>query len=140
MSCARSDVFSISSVWARAVASARFPATEKVQYCTTYPARDLPTIGYEPLITKSIHWSYEAEWRLIAEERAAARSPLTLKTNNDFLMLPSGILKSVTIGALADETSRRLIEDLVKTLAIGVLVRQATVARDRYELEIKPTF
>ncbi len=26
-----------------------FPATEKVQYCTTYPARDLPTIGYEPL-------------------------------------------------------------------------------------------
>jgi hypothetical protein len=118
-----------------------FPVTEKVQYCTTYPAHDLPTIGYKPLITKSFHWSYEAEWRLIVEERAAPIiSPFTLKTNNDFLTLASGVLKSVTIGALADETSRRLIEDLVKTHAIGVPVRQATVARDRYELEISPPF
>jgi hypothetical protein len=117
-----------------------FPAVEKVEYRTTYPARDLPTIGYEPLITKSMHWAYEAEWRLIAEERAAARSPLSLKTNNDFLTLSSGVLKSVTIGALADEASRRLIQDLVASHATGVLVRQAIVAPDRYELTISPPF
>jgi hypothetical protein len=87
-----------------------------------------------------MHWAYEAEWRLIAEERAAATSPLSLKTNNDFLTLPSGVLKSVTIGALAHETSRRLIHDLIKSHAIGVLVRQATVAPDRYELTINPPF
>ncbi len=116
-----------------------FPAVEQVQYLTTYPARDLPTMGQEPLVTKAIYWAYEAEWRLIAEERAAARSPLTLKTNNDFFTLPSGVLKSVTIGALADETSRRLIHDLLNNHATGVAVRQAALARDRYELTITPT-
>jgi hypothetical protein len=85
-------------------------------------------------------WSYEAEWRLIAEERAAARSPLTTKTNNDFLTLPRGALKSVIIGALADETSRRHIEDLVRANATDVLVRQATIAPDRYGLNINPPF
>jgi len=117
-----------------------FAAAEKVEYRTTYPARDLPTIGYEPLVTKSIDWSYEAEWRLIAEECAAARSPLTIKTNNDFLTLPSGALKSVIIGALADETSRRRIENLVRANEPDVLVRQARIAPERYGLNIDPPF
>ena len=117
-----------------------FPAVEKVQYYTTYPARDLPTIGYEPLITKAMHWSYEAEWRLIAEEVSAARSRLSIKTNNDFLTLPSGVLQSITIGALAHETSRRLIQELVNSHAPGVVVRQAAIALDRYELTITPDF
>jgi hypothetical protein len=117
-----------------------FSEVEQVEYRTTYPAHDLPTMGYQPLITKAMHWSYEAEWRLIVEERAAARSPLTIKTNNDFLTLPSGVLKSVTIGALADENSRRLILDLVNSHATGVVVRQAAIAFDRYELRIRPPF
>jgi len=87
-----------------------------------------------------MHWSYEGEWRLIAEERGAARSLRTIKTNNDFLTLPTGILKSVTIGALTDESSRRLIQDLVNTHSTGVAVRQAAVALDRYELTISPPF
>jgi hypothetical protein len=117
-----------------------FPAAEKVQYRVTYPAWDLPTIGHEPLVTKSMDLVVWAEWRLIAEERAAARSPLTIKTNNDFLTLPRGALKSVIIGALADETSRRHIGDLVRANATDVLVRQATIAPDRYGLNINPPF
>jgi hypothetical protein len=117
-----------------------FRASEKVQYRTTFPACDLPTISYEPLITKSMDWSYEAEWRLIAEERASAISSITIKTNDDFLTLPAGVLKSVIIGALADETSRRRIEYLVKTNATDVLVRQAMLAPDRYGLNINPPF
>ena len=39
----------------------------KIEYRTTYPAHDIVTIGYEPLVTKSSDWSYEAEWRLIGE-------------------------------------------------------------------------
>src|SRR5208282_4694040 len=61
-----------------------FPEVEKVEYRTTYPAWDLSTVYYEPLITKSMHWAYEAEWRLIAEDRAAPISLVTIKTNNDF--------------------------------------------------------
>jgi hypothetical protein len=117
-----------------------FPAVEQVEYRATYPAYQLPTVGYKPLITKAMHWSYEAEWRLIAEERSAAISLVTIKTNIDFLTLPTGVLKSVTIGALANESSRRLIQDLVNRHSTGVAVRQAAVALDRYELTISPPF
>ena len=112
----------------------------KVEYRTTYPARDIGTIDPAPFITKSQDWSYEAEWRLIAEERAFARSPLTIKTDNDFLTLPAGVVKSVTIGCLADESSRREIERLVRANATSVVVRQATLAPDRYELIFSPSF
>jgi hypothetical protein len=115
-----------------------FSVTEQVQYLSAYPARDLVTIGYEPLVTKSDDWSYEAEWRLIAEERSFAQSPLTLKTENDFLTLPAGTVKSVTIGCLANEASRQRIEALVKANAPDVLVRQATLAPDSYGLLITP--
>jgi hypothetical protein len=113
----------------------------QVQYLAAYPARDVVEhAGYEPLITKSRDWSYEGEWRLISEESGAALSAATLKTDNDFLILPAGAVKSVTIGALADETSRRKIERLIKTKAPDVVVRQASLAQDRYELVITPAF
>src|SRR6516164_10419885 len=101
---------------------------------------DIVSGGYPALFTKSEDWSYEAEWRLIAEERRFARSFWTLKTNNDFLTLAPGVLTSVTIGCLADEPSRQRIEDIVFSNAPGVLVRQATLAPDRYELRINPPF
>jgi hypothetical protein len=112
----------------------------KVDYRTTYPSYDIVSGGYRALFTKSVDWSYEAEWRLIAEARGFARSIWTLKTNNDFLTLPSGVLKSVTIGCLTDESSRQQIERLVSTIAPGVLVRHATLVPDRYELRISPPF
>ena len=115
----------------------------EVIYGRTYPAHDIITMDYEPLVTKSADWSYEVEWRLVAEERGLAHGPLPfdlLRTDNDFLTLPRGVLKSVTIGCLADAPSRLLIERLVKTHAPDVLVRQATLAPDCYELRISPTF
>ncbi|HVH74728.1 MAG TPA: DUF2971 domain-containing protein [Stellaceae bacterium] len=112
----------------------------KVEYRTAYPAYDIVNGGYRALFTKSEDWSYEAEWRLIAEERGFARSMWTLKTDNDFLTLPSGTLRSVTIGCLADESSRQRIERLVSSNAPDVLVRRAMLAPDRYELIISPPF
>ena len=118
----------------------RESAATKVEYNAAYPAYDIVTVDYRPLVTKSSDWSYESEWRLIAEERAFAQSPDTLKTDDDFLILPSGVLKSVTIGCLADEVSRQCIDYLVKTHAPDVLVRQAAPAADRYDLIISPPF
>jgi hypothetical protein len=120
-----------------------FTGAIKVIYGKSYPAHDLVTSGYEPLVTKSADWSYEVEWRLVALERGFALSSLDpdlLITDNDFLTLPRGVLRSVTIGCLADAASRVLIERLVKTHAPDVLVRQAALAPDRYELRITPTF
>jgi hypothetical protein len=116
-----------------------FATAEKVKYVSAYPAFDVVTGSY-PLVIKSADWSYEAEWRLIAEERAFARSPRTIKTDNDFLTIPSGVLKSVTIGCLTDKSTRRRIENRIKTNAPSVLVRQATLAPDKYELVITPSF
>ena len=118
----------------------RETGASQVAYRTTYPAYDMVAVGYEPLVTKADAWSCEAEWRLIAEERKFAREPLTMKTDNDFLTLPPGVLNSVIVGSLADEPSRRRIEQLVRTHAPDVVVRQTTVALDRYELIITPPF
>jgi len=112
----------------------------KVNYQAVYPAYNFHSGGFEALFTKSEDWSYEAEWRLIAEERGFALSPWTLKTNNDLLMLPSGVLRSVTIGCLTDDSTRQLIQQLVGIHAPSVLLRQATLAPDRYELRINPPF
>jgi hypothetical protein len=117
-----------------------FAAAEKVKYVSAYPAFDVVAGSYESLVTKSADWSYEAEWRLIAEEQTFARSPRTIKTDNDFLTIPSGVLKSVTIGCLTDTSTRRRIGNLLKTHAPSVLSRQATLAPDKYELAITPPF
>jgi hypothetical protein len=121
----------------------RATGATKVTYSKAYPDPDLCDTGYKPLITKSDDWAYESEWRLIAEERAFATAPVppgALITDNDFLTLPAGVLSSVTIGCLASDTSRRQVEHLVRIHAPGVLVRQAALARDRYQLRIDPPF
>jgi hypothetical protein len=120
-----------------------FKGAEKVIYRKTYPTHDLIKVNHDSLKTKSVDWSYEVEWRLMAVERAFAPSLLSLDaviTDNDFINLPRGVLQSVTIGCLAETPSRVLIEDLVKTYAPNVLVRQAALAPDRYELRITPPF
>jgi len=117
-----------------------FTAATKVSYQTTHPIYDVVTGGSELFFNKSNDWSYEAEWRLVAEERAFARSRETIKTDDDFLVLPPGVLKSVIIGSLADARSRHQIERLIKQHAKGILVRQTTIAPDRYGLIINPSF
>ena len=94
------------------------------------------------LITKSKVWAYECEWRIVAEERAVAKErgvaqPAgTITTDNGFLELPPGVLKSIIIGCLATKESRELVARLVRTHAPEVLVRQATLASDSYDLVI----
>ena len=59
-----------------------------VEYSKAYPDHDICNTGYQPLVTKSDDWFYEAEWRLIAQDRAFATGPLppdALVTDNDFL-------------------------------------------------------
>ncbi len=119
---------------------APFAAAEKVKYVSAYPAFDVLKGSYEFLFTKSADWSYEAEWRLITEERAVAASPRTIKTDNDFLTILPSVLKSVTIGCLTDKSTRQQIENLIKRTAPSVLVRQAAIAPDKYALIITPPF
>jgi hypothetical protein len=113
-----------------------FVHAAEVLYRRTYPEFDITKPGYEPLITKSDVWAYEHEWRIISEERAVAQSPNTIKTDDGFLTLLPGVLKSIIIGCQAPKKSRELVADLVRTHASHVLVRQATLKSDSYDLVI----
>lgn len=113
-------------------------ATIKITYLSTYPSLDLVNGSVEALFTKSADWSYEAEWRLIAEERMFAPSSAIVKTDDDFLRIPSGVLKAVIIGCMTDIKTQGHIEKIIRTHAPNVVVRKATLARDKYELVIDP--
>jgi hypothetical protein len=110
--------------------AAPFSHAVKVIYRRTYPAFDMTKPGYEPLITKSDVWAYESEWRIISEERRIAQAAGTIKTDDGFLTLPPGVLKSIIIGCQAPEKSRELVANLVRAHAPDVLVRQATLTSD----------
>lgn len=110
----------------------------KVQYRKEYPILNVSAPGYEPLITKSIDWSYEKEWRLIAEERAFAMSDKTLKTDDDFFYISKRSLKSVIVGALAPNSQVEEIIGLIKKNSPNTIFRKASIAKDRYEVMISP--
>ena len=75
------------------------------------------------MTTKSTHWSYELEWRMIA------------KNGDQIYPLPSNIT-GVVFGFRMDIRERRKI---VEILGESVSYMQAVMDVDKYELEILPT-
>jgi hypothetical protein len=110
----------------------------KVMYHSTYPAHNLLGAGHEVLLIKSFDWSYEDEWRLIAEERSIANDYGTIKTDNGFLNLPLHCLKTIIIGCRVNESTSKRIVHMVKSHRNDVILRQAMPSRDRYTIEITP--
>ena len=111
----------------------------KVIYRRTYPAYDITGTGYEPLITKSDVWAYEAEWRIVAEERDNRSKALgTIKTDDGFLTLPPGALKSIIIGCQAPERSRELVASLVRGMPRTCWCVRRHLASDSYDLVVAP--
>ena len=86
------------------------------------------------LLTKAEAWSYEREYRLIAQERANALSDDTLLTENSLLQLPEGALTSIIVGCQADY---KKVATLVKAVAPGVRVRRAVRVPNKYQLRIE---
>jgi hypothetical protein len=116
----------------------RLLPAEEVRYQTDYPPYDFTEKSYEPLVTKSVEWSYEKEWRVIAEERSVAQSGETLKTDDGFLVLPERALKSVIIGCRAEDATPQTVAQLAQEHAPKVIVRQAEVSEGKYELWFNP--
>ncbi len=87
------------------------------------------------LLAKGDAWAYEQEYRLIAQERGAAvPGAYTLMTDQSFLQLPEGALRSVFVGCQADYAG---IRRLVERLAPQVRVKRADRVPNRYRLAIK---
>ena len=114
-------------------------AAIQVQYTEMYPSFHLNDgKDLSPLYTKSFHWQYEEEYRLIAQEESSAFPVDTMITSNQLYHLRAGSLTSIIIGARASEQDRRTIREIVSRSNSGLLIREARCAPDRYELMIDP--
>jgi len=113
----------------------------QIDYRDQYPAMDLTDQGPAvllPLITKSSVWAYEAEYRLIAQERAEAASRgVTLLTDNNLLTLPDGTLRAVIAGCSMPPESRERLRAMIDGAGNKIMLREAKRIPNRYDLMIE---
>ncbi len=123
-----------------ATRNALFCGALQVSYRQTYPLFDLTADEEEHnlavLLTKSTSWSYEGEYRLIAQEKETANVPDTLVTNNHRLAMPEGALSAVIVGCLAPEATLETLRALVRQSRRQIAVKRAMRARNQYKLTI----
>jgi hypothetical protein len=112
----------------------------QVKYLDKYPVlnfADNTEIGnILPLVTKSSVWSYEQEYRLIAEEEDHHKANETLKTKNNFFQLPNKMLTGIIMGCMIKESDKKILEDTVSKLNPQIQLKRAVRVPDKYSLEI----
>lgn len=117
-----------------------FCAALQVDYMSSYPIFNLyendESKDLMPFITKSCMWSYEGEFRLITAELPYV-FPDVPSSQNGFVSLPNGSLKSVIIGCQMTKKDRDIVSSLVLKSGWNVVLKEAQKIPNRYELEIK---
>lgn len=109
----------------------------QVEYSSTFPIVRLYSESEDdnlvPLLTKADVWSYEHEYRLVAQERGNSTPHDTLMTDGNYLVLPLGTLTSIIVGCqgAADQ-----VQSIVTSFAPHLPVRKALREPDRYALTI----
>jgi hypothetical protein len=119
-----------------------FDTTFKISYNDIYPifdaAENTMMKRLLPLITKSADWSYEEEFRIIAQERRAATPHCTLMTDHNFFTFPPAFLKSVVIGCQMSESDEHKIRKIVaQRTGEPLVVKRAVRVDNRYRLAIE---
>jgi len=109
----------------------------KCEYLKEFPVLRLHSDevedGLRVLLAKADPWSYEKEYRIVAQEREQAIVQGTLMTDKGFLKLPEGALVSVIVGCQGDFEK---VSKLVQVLAPEVKVKRAVRIQNRYALKI----
>lgn len=108
----------------------------KVKYFNEWPEYDYLSNSILPLIAKSEHWSYEKEWRLIAEEQAQAMSEKTLKTNADFMKVPVEAICSIITGPKMLNEDIETIKRISSEHAPKITVKSAIASDERFLIHI----
>jgi hypothetical protein len=110
----------------------------QLEYCNEFPMVRLYSKDEDdnlvPLLTKADVWSYEREYRLVAQDRGNSTPHDTLLTEANYLRLPPNALTSIIVGCQApfDE-----VEQIVRCFAPGLPIRKALREPDRYALTIE---
>lgn len=119
-----------------------FSGALKVFYCDSYPTFELADEDASsvllPLMTKANVWSYESEYRLVAQEEEFAVSR-TLITQGNLLRIPDTALKSIIIGCSASSSQRDNIRDLLRLSGRKIALKRTVRIANRYELAIEDT-
>jgi Protein of unknown function (DUF2971) len=117
-----------------------FSGAYRVEYSERYPSFNLAddSLAHNllPLVTKSAAWSYEHEYRVIAEEHAMALSAGSLHTHHGFLAIPSTSLTSIIVGCETDSGTRDRVREIVTRSGRAVAVKQAVRVPNQYSLSI----
>lgn len=116
-----------------------FAGAIKVEYLKEFIPHNFRAQGDEnllPLITKSNAWSYEAEYRLIAQESALALNDGTLKTTNNFFTIPENSLIAIIMGARIKHEDRSWLESFISRSGAKITLKIVRAAPDKYELVV----
>jgi hypothetical protein len=112
----------------------------KVIYCDSYPSFDLadeePDTALLPILCKAKDWSYEEEYRLIAQEQSAALNHYSLITNNNMLSLPENSLTSIIVGCVTAQSIRETVSTIIKRSGRRIELKEARRVPNHYSLSI----
>ena len=118
-----------------------FGSALRVEYSDTFPLIDLANEGMEasllPFLAKSADWSYEEEYRLIAQEEAANKGDDTLITRSNLLPIPEDALACIVVGCQMLESEREVVRRLIQEHAQAVQLQQAVRVPNHYQLTLK---
>ena len=106
-------------------------AAMPVRYQQDYPVLDYFNsnpfeAGYAIVLTKSVAWSYEQEWRTLKPDLGRTKA-----------LFPPEALTGIVLGARMEYQRRRAILDLADSLPHEVVVREASVHTEKYSLRIE---
>lgn len=119
-----------------------FAEAAQVAYADEYPAMPLKIKQEEdallPILTKPNHWSHEAEYRLIAQERGRKLSHQTLIADDHWVRFPSQSLKSIIVGCMMGRTERETLKSLIKHSPTPIELKKAIKIPGKFALQIVP--
>jgi hypothetical protein len=118
-----------------------FGSALRVEYSDTFPLIDVADDGVKasllPFLAKSADWSYEEEYRLIAQEEAEKDGEDTLITRNSILRIPEDALACIILGCRMAEPEQEAVRRLIQEHAQGVELQQAVRVPNKYQLRLE---
>jgi Protein of unknown function (DUF2971) len=113
----------------------------QVVYCDKYPALDLADTNQDttllPLLVKAQAWAYEDEYRIVAQEEAAALNTESLITRKNFLQLPDNALAAIVVGCVSDRATRDGVAEIIKRSGRSIEMKEARRVPNHYSLKIE---
>jgi hypothetical protein len=120
------------------VDNSKFVGAQRVRYQKEYPALLLhdPALPSKMLLIKSDVWAYEQEFRLICPRYTDVKD-LPIIMDGNYLPIAPNDLKSIIVGCQASDETIEAVKMLVREHALGVAVRRAKRAPNKYRLVIE---